>query len=319
MSSKSRLGSAVLLLACGAVMARSDVARADDPAKGTKISMRNGRFAPLAVKAMTFNIRVDSRDDGPNRWAPRRDAAAEVMRRFAGDFIGIQEGLPHQVADLLKALPEYRPLGRSREADPEGGESTPILYRHERWRIDPAQSGWFWLSDTPETAGSATWDNGIPRMVVWARFIDEKSGRGLYVFNAHFDHQSEPARRKSAELLGRRIVARRSAEPVIVMGDFNAGEASYAMRHLTGQEADSPIALVDTFRALHSDAQQVGTFHGFRGDAGMAKIDFILVSPGGKVLAADIVRDRIPGEERYPSDHYPVTAELSLPAGEPSP
>jgi len=304
MSPQHGLGAAVLFLACGATIVRSDAVRADDS---------------LAVKVMTFNIRCDNHGDGPNRWAPRRDAAAEVVRRFAGDFIGIQEAVPHQVADLQKALPEYRQLGRSREADPDGGESTPILYRHGRWRIDPVQSGWFWLSDTPEAAGSATWGNTIPRMVVWARFIDEKTGRGLYVFNTHFDHASEPARRRSAELLGRRIMARQGAEPVVVMGDFNAGEASYAMRHLTGQDADSPVKLVDTFRALHPDAQEVGTFHGFRGGTGNGKIDHILMSPGGKVLAADILRDRIPGEERYPSDHYPVTAELSLPAGEPAP
>jgi endonuclease/exonuclease/phosphatase family metal-dependent hydrolase len=303
MSLKTGFGAAVLLLACGAIVLRSDAARAEEA---------------LAVKIMTFNIRYDNSGDGPNRWAQRREAAVDVIRRFAGDFIGIQEALPHQVADLQKALPDYRQLGRSREADAQRGESTPILYRHERWRLDPEQSGWFWLSDTPETAGSTTWNNVIPRMVVWARFIDEKTGRGLYVFNTHFDHLSEPSRRKSAELLARRIIARKSTEPVVVVGDFNAGEASFSIRYLTGQEADSPLALVDTFRALHADEKQVGTFHGFRGGTDKEKIDYVLASPGAKVLKAEILRDRIAGEDRYPSDHYPVTAELSLPEGEPS-
>jgi endonuclease/exonuclease/phosphatase family metal-dependent hydrolase len=72
-----------------------------------------------------------------------------------------------------------------------------------------------------------------------------------------------------------------------------------------------PVA-VDTFRILHPAATDVGTFNGFRGTTTGQKIDFILTSPGWQVRDAQIVRFQREG--RYPSDHFPVTARLQLPA-----
>ena len=43
------------------------------------------------------------------------------------------------------------------------------------------------------------------------------------------------------------------------------------------------------------------------------KIDFVLAPADVKVLEAEIVVDNVDG--RYPSDHFPVTARLVLPAG----
>jgi endonuclease/exonuclease/phosphatase family metal-dependent hydrolase len=264
----------------------------------------------LNVKVMTFNIRYDNPDDGPNRWPLRRDMAVGVIQRFAADFVGFQEPVPGQVADLRKSLPDYRMIGRSRDADPAKGEAVPIFYRDKRWQLDEKQHGVFWLSDTPQTPGSTSWGNTLPRVVTWGRFIDRQSGRALYVYNTHFDHSSETARRKSAALLARRIADREHREPAIVMGDFNAGESSAALAHLIGQASDSPIKLIDTFRAVHPDEKQVGTFHDFRGGNDGEKIDYILTTAGATVRSADILRDH--RGDRYPSDHYPATAEIAF-------
>lgn len=269
----------------------------------------------LSVKAMTFNIRYNNPDDGPNRWSQRRNAVVRLIQHTESDFVGIQEALPDQVADLLKGLPEYHSLGRSREIKADRGEATLILYRHKRWRLDQDRQGWFWLSDTPEKPGSITWGNACPRMVAWGRFIDEKSDRGVYIFNTHFDHVSELSRQKGAELLAKRIDEQAKSEPVVVLGDFNSGESSEAISYLLGKKDGSPVKLVDTFRAIHPDEKQVGTFHDFHGGSKGEKIDFILASPGVMVHAAEIMRDPISGsgnDARYPSDHYPVRAEMSF-------
>ena len=199
---------------------------------------------------MTFNIRCNTVFDGPNRWPHRRELAAHVIRRYGADFVGVQEAEPDQIADLVKLLPEYRLLGRSREADPKVGEASPIFYRHKRWRLDADRQGTFWLSDTPEKPGSKTWGNGYPRIVTWGRFVEEKTGHGAYAFNTHFDHLSEASRRKSATLLARRIAERSRPEPVVLTGDFNSGESSAALAYLTGKKPGSPIMLIDTFRAV---------------------------------------------------------------------
>ena len=71
---------------------------------------------------------------------------------------------------------------------------------------------------------------------------------------------------------------------------------------------------IDTFRAVHRDEKEVGTFTAFAfGKTTGDKIDYVLVQPGTTVLDASIVRT---GEGRhYPSDHFPVTARIQLPAG----
>jgi endonuclease/exonuclease/phosphatase family metal-dependent hydrolase len=267
--------------------------------------------AELRVKVMSFNIRLSKGQDGPNVWNNRRDLVVDVIHRFDGDFLGIQEAWPDQVNDLSASLPSYRHLVRSRNADPSDGEATPLYYRRDRWELDAKEHGTFWLSETPEVPGSRNWWNPVPRIVTWGRFLDKQSGQGVYVFNTHFCHLSEWARRRSADLLARRIVQRKNPDPVIVTGDFNAGETSYAIRRLKGELSPSTIQLIDTFRALQPDAGQVATFNGLWFDKSGRKIDYVFASPDVRVLDAQIVRDQRDG--RYPSDHYPVTAVLLFP------
>jgi endonuclease/exonuclease/phosphatase family metal-dependent hydrolase len=113
---------------------------------------------------------------------------------------------------------------------------------------------------------------------------------------------------KSAELLDRRIADRDPKDPLIVTGDLNAGEDNPAIKYLKGEVGEPPVKLVDTFRALHADATEAGTFNGFRGLATGPKIDYVLVEPGTTVRTARILDDNDDG--RYPSDHFPVVAEI---------
>lgn len=264
----------------------------------------------MTVKAMTFNIRYNNSADGPNRWSERREMAAEVVRRFDGDFVGLQEALPEQVADLLETLPEYRSIGSTRGVDGKWGEASPIFYRHERWHVDENRQGTFWLSDTPHVSGSITWGNKYPRIVTWGRFIENKTGRGLYVFNTHFSSVSAPSRCKGAVLLAERIARRDRPDPVLLTGDFNAAESSQPIEYLTGKRPESPVRLVDTFRVFHPHEKQVGTFHAFSGEVKPDKIDYVFASPEAEVRSAEIIRFNRDG--RYPSDHFPVAAEVAF-------
>jgi endonuclease/exonuclease/phosphatase family metal-dependent hydrolase len=269
-------------------------------------------MTPGIVKAMSFNIRLSRANDGPDRWDERKQAVAEMIRRFGGDFVGIQEAWPEQIEYLRSQLPQYEFLARTRDDNPEWGEAVPLAWQRERWRLDPQEHDTFWLSDTPDVPGSKTFGNSLPRIVTWGRFVEEGSKRGVYVYNTHFSHVSDSARRQSAALLARRIAARARPDTVIALGDLNAGEWSDTVRHLTGQTPDAPVRLVDTFRALHPDAQLVGTLHCFQGVRSGQKIDYVLATPDATVLEARILYDEENG--RYPSDHYPVTATLQLPA-----
>jgi endonuclease/exonuclease/phosphatase family metal-dependent hydrolase len=276
-----------------------------------------------ALKVMSFNIRYGTARDGDNAWELRRGAVVEVIEAFGAEVLGLQEALNFQLEELGAALPRYERIGVGRDDGIEAGEYAAILV--DRSRLEVLAQGTFWFSDTPAVPGSTSWGNDIPRICTWARLRDRASGRAFQVYNVHWDHISQPSRERSAELLMRTIArqvlsgedpsASDQPEPVIVTGDFNAGEANPAFRRLLGVRSEArevleapERALLDTFRLLHPAARDVGTFNGFEGDTSGEKIDAILVSEEWEVVAAEIVRATPEG--RHPSDHFPVTATL---------
>ena len=249
----------------------------------------------------TFNIRYGTADDGENRWELRRPLFFDVLRAQRADVVGLQEALRFQLDEIAAAFPEYRELGMGRDDGDTLGEYAAILYRHDR--LEVLEHGTFWLSPTPEVIASTGWGNRITRICTWARFRDRASGRAFYLFNVHFDHESQPSRERSSGLVARRIRDRTHPDPVILLGDFNAGETNAARTRLVSEGA-----LRDAFRAVHPGADTVGTFNGFAGTRTGEMIDAVLVAGGWQVLDARI--DRTSRDGRYPSDHFPVTTRL---------
>jgi endonuclease/exonuclease/phosphatase family metal-dependent hydrolase len=262
------------------------------------------------LRVVSFNIRYGTAKDGDNEWAKRRAMLFDVTRELDADVVGLQEALAFQIDEIEAAVPGYAAIGVGRDDAARDGEYTAILFRTSRLRV--ADAGTFWFSDTPEVPASRSWGNRITRICTWARFVD-RDGRAFYVFNLHLDHESQPSREQSVALLRRRIAARAfPAEPVIVTGDFNAGERNPAITALV-ERSDAASRLVDTFRVLHPSATDVGTFTGFTfGNTAGEKIDYVLVQRGIEVLSAGIVRTS--RDNRYPSDHFPVAATIRLPA-----
>jgi endonuclease/exonuclease/phosphatase family metal-dependent hydrolase len=260
------------------------------------------------LRVVSFNIRYGTAKDGDNEWSKRRQMLFEVTRELDADILGLQEALAFQIDEIEAAVQDYAAIGVGRDDAARAGEYTAILFRKSRLRV--ADAGTFWFSDTPEVPASRSWGNRITRICTWARFVD-RDGRGFYVFNLHLDHESQPSRERSVALLARRIAARAfPAEPVIVTGDFNAGERNPAITTLV-ERPDAASRLVDTFRVLYPAATDVGTFTGFTfGNTAGEKIDYVLVQPGTEVLSAEIVRTS--RENRYPSDHFPVAATVRL-------
>jgi endonuclease/exonuclease/phosphatase family metal-dependent hydrolase len=262
---------------------------------------------PLNV--MTFNIRYGTAKDGDNQWSARREMLFDLLRERDADLVGLQEALAFQIDEILAALPGYAALGVGRDDAARMGEFSAILFKKGRFRV--ADAGTFWFSDTPEVPASKSWGNNITRICSWARFID-RDGRGFYPFNLHLDHESQPSRERSTVLLRQRIESRPFAgDPVIVTGDFNVGERNPAIATLVSKSDGSPF--VDTYRVAHADETVVGTFTGFKfGNTSGDKIDYVLVQPGTEVITAEIIRTS--RSDRYPSDHFPVSAVVRLPA-----
>lgn len=278
-----------------------------------------------SIRVGTFNIRYANDGDGPNAWRHRRAMVLGILR--TADFWGIQEALPEQVRDIEQGCTEFKLLARSREADASKGEACPILYRADRWELDATEHGTFWLSETPEVAGSKSWDSSLPRICTFARFVaagvpevDAATARGagerasdtptaapraIYIFNIHLDHRGPAARLEAARLVAKRITARRHADPVILLGDFNCGPSSEPVRSLLG---DAALGLRDAWRETNPEAAEQGTFNGWAEKCGDERIDWILFAGGLDVESAAIDADKREG--RWPSDHAIVRAEF---------
>lgn len=258
--------------------------------------------APASMKVMTFNLRRHKESDGDNGWLQRRFAAAEVIRRHGPDIVGTQEGLHDQIGYLESNFHEYGFLGEARLGG-RNDEFNAILYRKDRFKV--LATGNFWLSDTPDVPGSRTWGNLVPRMATWARFMDKDTGNVFHHLNTHLDHLVPRARKLGAALIQRRLP---TDVPVIVTGDFNALQRGGTYRYLTGE-----AGLTDSRWASQTrvESRWNATFHNFTG-RGLYRIDYVLGRHLARYRGYRVIRDRVEG--KLPSDHFPVVADVDVPA-----
>lgn len=259
------------------------------------------------LKVMTYNIRYAS-PLGANSWPVRRPLVQQLIESHSPDILGTQEGLYHQLKDLEKDLKAYRWIGLGREGGSRG-EFMAVFYKLDR--LEPIEYDHYWLSDTPDVIGSATWGNTVRRMVTWVKFRDLAVKQDFYFVNTHFDHQVENARRKSAELLLERTKKLGTNLPVIVTGDFNSpAGASGAYETLVGPEKFS-----DSFDSVKRTTDRTQTFNGFHYPAPKegARIDWILFR--GPIQPLEIEIDDFAEESQYPSDHFPVIATFRYNSG----
>lgn len=281
---------------------------------------------PLAragdLTVATFNIRFASQGDkGTRSWEARKELVVETVRKMNPDVWGVQEAMDHQMEFLKKNLPGYQVIGVGRDDGKKKGEYSAIFLRKKRFKQDEKEGGTFWLSETPEKAGTTSWGNEVIRICTWSRLVDQKSGKGVYVFNTHWDHRSQPSREQSARLLGKRIAARKNGnEPVVLLGDFNATETNPGVAYLIGKQVKLAggtepeqwkSALRSAFLELHPDVADRRTFNSWRGERkGAFMIDHVLVSKEWTVKKSWIEYHM--KDDMVPADHWPVAAVLSL-------
>lgn len=253
------------------------------------------------LRVMSYNLRLDTPNDGQNAWPNRKDGLALQIRFHQADMIGVQEAFYHQLTDLETRLPGFAHIGVGRDDGQKAGEFSAILYNTQRFTL--LDSGTFWLSPTPEKV-SKGWDAAIVRICTWGKFKDKLSKQTFFFFNTHFDHIGEQARTESAKLIVQKIqqIAVANA-PVVLTGDFNADPQSAAYQAIT-------TFLQDT-RSLSQTPPfgPEGTFNGFDYQAPLdRRIDYVFVKNTGKILRYGALTDAL--QQRFYSDHLPVLVEL---------
>jgi endonuclease/exonuclease/phosphatase family metal-dependent hydrolase len=258
--------------------------------------------AATDLRVMTFNVRLPMASDGPERWEARRDLLVETIRKQHPDVLGTQELYKEQGDYIVAKLPDYVWFGMGRKGG-DGDEHMGVFYRRDELRV--LDSGNFWLSDTPDVPGSISWGNPLPRMVTWARFQRSDDGRTFVLYNTHLPYreQDDAAREKCAALILKRIARLPADESFVLTGDFNTSPDSAVHGMLTQH-------LQDAWLAAPRRSGPDKTFHDFTGDPDR-RIDWILVR-GFHVQ--DIRTVTTHEDTLYPSDHFPVAADLQWPA-----
>src|SRR5690606_14724612 len=199
---------------------------------------RTGRGRGAKFRAMSFNVRYDFEDDGPNRWRHRMAAVAKAIQQTV--VVGIQEDKAEQVDDLRPLLPGYEIVGNGR--NPGGsGERCSILVRRDEARL--REWGEFWLSDTPDVQGSNTWGDRYPRKVTWA-LIELKAARTPLLFlNTHLperDDGRDPENRIKGVRVMNEFIAKKVPEKergkvaILLTGDYNSTPDEEPRRVLVG-------------------------------------------------------------------------------------
>lgn len=282
----------------------------------------------MPLRVMTFNVfspgepeREEDRVPGEREhaWEARAGLNVRTIRRYRPHLIGFQEVDREKLETYRRALDEY---GFAEPAD--DAEPGPIIF----WRRDqcePVAAGRFWLSGTPDEP-SADWGVEEPLPVEWVRLrLASELGAGAELLHLNTQFEDGPwgerSRVESSRLLARRTAALQGhasdRPPVVLTGDFNCNPWSRPYRLLLA------AGFVDAHRAAgHGDSAASSTFHGLRGADYFAlewggevfwRVDWILTRDGAqpvRTTSCTIVRDAEPPV--YPSDHWPVVAELVL-------
>ncbi len=260
-----------------------------------------------SLRVMSFNIRYANTADGADAWSQRTELFFNTVNAFGPDLIGFQEVIAVQHDAITARLSDYAFTGVARDDGKRKGEWSPIGYRKSRFTA--VAQGDFWLSETPETIGSKSWDAAITRICSWVRLRETATGREFIFANTHFDHKGVVARQEASRVISTRLPLIAAHLPALLTGDLNINEDNPAYAVLTRPTAPEAIRWIDAFRAVHpTRAPDELTFHAFKGGTIGSRIDFIFHTADFTTTAAAI--DRTARAGRYPSDHYPVTAVL---------
>ncbi|MGV8885140.1 MAG: endonuclease/exonuclease/phosphatase family protein [Microbacteriaceae bacterium] len=262
------------------------------------------RSAP-ELHVMSFNIRRRMPHFGkpkPDTWSFRSPAMHRLLADEQPTILGVQEAMPDQTDFVARALgSRYRWIGYGRNFN-RRGERCPIFYDADRLKLTE-WTQWM-LSDTPAIAGSRTWGNTVPRIVLSARFTDRATGIPLHVLNTHLDHRSRNSRVEAARMLAR--ILRADDVAALLTGDFNTSIGTEPYNQLIADGA------IDTWDAAHERlTEEWGTFPNYHQPRlGLKRIDWILANSGVTVRSVGINRARWRGIAA--SDHLPVQAVVTL-------
>lgn len=261
---------------------------------------QGGKDTPFNL--ITYNIRMNTPDDGVNAWPLRKEKVAGLLKFHQADIFNVQGALPEQMDDLISLFPDFDHVGVGRDDGVRKGEHMAVFYR--KARFEKVNDGMFWLSETPDKPGFG-WDAVCNRTVTWIKLKDKITKKFFYVFDTHFDHRGNKAREESAKLILKSIKEiNKENLPLILTGDLNLTKNTIPVQSILKELNDA----MDKSLTPHYGPE--GTSGGFDVKVLPRKIDFIFINEKVTVLRHANLSDSF--GLFYPSDHLPVLVEVKI-------
>lgn len=257
------------------------------------------------MKVMTFNLRADNVMDINNRWQQRKQLVYDVINQYDCDIIGFQEVTNRMDKGLSEQIGGYYKTGEGRTRK-LFTEKNPLFIKE---KISVVQDKTFWLSKTPDKKSSNIWYSLFPRICTGA-ICEIEGGKRIRIYNTHLDCLLPHAREYGLKVIMEhiRIEQEEEALPCILMGDFNAKPNSKLIKRFKGEQYSGNRFIA--VQEIRPDIYKQTTMGGFKGREEGRHIDYIFVTEEFKIKKIEIVKYHKQG--KYPSDHYPIVAELGL-------
>lgn len=256
----------------------------------------------MDLTLVTCNIRFDNPADGDNSWSHRRLFLRDILLSHSPDIIATQEGRFHQLQDLNSLLEDYDLVDQHRAWI---GERMYPTFFVKKKKFELMKSEDIWLSETPDIAGSKSFGSAFPRLMTWMKLQPIGSENDLWFVNTHLDHMKEETRLGQVRVLTGEVKKFwKKEDSLFIMGDFNESPDGNVRKHL-----EKEFPLQDAWRNFHSKEET--SHHAFLGEEPNGnRIDWIMADKRARVLSAGMDKSNRGG--KYPTDHFPVIAKISL-------
>lgn len=251
---------------------------------------------------ISCNIRFDNPADGQNSWPNRRDYLAQTLLKHSPVLIATQEGRIQQLNELNSSLPDFEIIDQHRSWIGERMYPTFFILGSQ---FEYLSSGDVWLSETPDIAGSRSFESTFPRLMTWTKLQIKESKKTFLIINTHLDHIKAETRQEQVKVLAqevKKIWDQQSA--LIIMGDFNDSPDS-KVRQILNDEFE----LQDAWHLFNKTEET--SHHSFQGEMqNGARIDWVLVDK--RIQITGCVMDKCTQNGIYPTDHYPIVCKIKV-------
>lgn len=191
--------------------------------------------ADKELRMMSFNVKAGTDGDtAAHNWTSRKDGQKMMVEKWSPDVIAIQEADVAQ-RKFYAAIPGYSFVTVTNVpqsgADYKQSGLNEIAYRTSRFKL--LDSGWYWLSETPDKVSKGYSYDGY-LTAVYAQFEDNENGQNFYVVCTHLaSGDNDVSRRFTSKLVVDRTKELCGSNAVVfIMGDMNA--ADYTGSAVTG-------------------------------------------------------------------------------------